>query len=316
MIFAYNDGRRCKMELVLETFGLCKRYKNNIALENVNLRVGKGEIFGLIGQNGAGKTTLMRIVAGIQEPSAGTFTLFGASSAAKGIYGARRRMGGIIETPSLQANLTAEQNLKAQCILRGCPSYDSVEELLRYVGLYDVKGREVKDMSLGMRQRLAIACALIGEPDFLMLDEPINGLDPSGIIEIRELILKLNRERKVTVLISSHILSELSKLATNYGFMNKWHLVEEIYAERLNELCKKKTLIRVSNTTKLPALFDGKGLSYKILSPHGAELYSDIAVGELSGMIATAGETLLDFRVEEEDLETYYMNVVGGEKNG
>lgn len=193
------------------------------ALNGLNMNVPEGAIYGLIGKNGAGKTTLIRIVCGLQLPTSGHFTLYGAGYGEPGLASARRRTGAVVETPSLYVDMTAEQNLKLQNRTLGLPDDANIPELLCLVGLENTGRKKVRNFSLGMRQRLGIAVALCGSPDFLILDEPINGLDPQGIIDVRELILKLNREHQVTVLISTHILDELSRIATHYGFIDRGH---------------------------------------------------------------------------------------------
>ena len=219
------------MEYVLQTEALSKQYGHFKALDNLSMHVPKGAIYGMVGKNGAGKTTLIRLISGLQKPSAGTYTLYGKKSSEGDIATARRRMGAVVETPSIYLDMTAEENLRQQFQILGIPSYDGIKELLELVGLSDTGKKKAKNFSLGMRQRLGIAVALAGNPDFLVLDEPVNGLDPQGIVEMRELILKLNREFQITVLISSHILDELSKLATHYGFVDHGHMVKEISAE-------------------------------------------------------------------------------------
>ena len=209
------------MEAVLQTYGLCKGYRRFTALEHVNMTVPKGAIYGLVGKNGAGKTTLIRVICGLQEPTAGDYSLYGARLGDKALHRARRRMGAVVETPSLYPDMTAEQNLKLQYRVLGLPEDKGIEELLELVGLSNTGKKKAGHFSLGMKQRLGIAIALCGDPDFLVLDEPTNGLDPQGIVEMRELILQLNRERQITVLISSHILDELAKLATHYGFFGR-----------------------------------------------------------------------------------------------
>lgn len=304
------------MNNVLETKNLCKTYGNYAALNNVNIHIPQGEIYGLVGQNGAGKTTLIRLIAGMQMPTSGEYSLFGVSSRSKVIAAARRRIGGLVETPALQQSLSAKENLKAQSILCGCPSNSAVDELLEFVGLNDTGKRRVKDMSLGMRQRLAIAVALVGNPDFLILDEPTNGLDPRGIVEIRELILRLNKERRVTVLISSHILSELSKLASCYGFINRGRLIEEISAKELSERCRKKYVLTVSDVTKLPSVLDAQGLRYKIIDNNKIEIYSEATAEQIFEFAKSANVRLIDWRSEEEDLEAYFINLIGGKAGG
>ena len=213
------------MEYVLRTNGLCKHYRDFKALNGLTMSVPKGSIYGFVGKNGAGKTTLIRLVCGLQLPTSGDFELYGVKCSDKAISKSRRRMGAVVETPSIYLDMTAEDNLKQQYRILGLPSFDGISELLKLVGLDNTGRKKAKNFSLGMRQRLGIAVALCGSPDFLVLDEPINGLDPQGIIEIRELILKLNREQKITVLISSHILDELSRLATHYGFIDSGSIV-------------------------------------------------------------------------------------------
>ena len=214
------------MEYILETQNLEKKYKNFKALDNLNMHIPKGSIYGLIGKNGAGKTTLIRVICGLQKPTNGIYSIYGISNTNKKITDARKRMGAIIELPAIRLEATAMDNLKEQYKIVGLPNYDNLEELLKIVGLTNTGKKKAKNFSLGMKQRLGIAIALVGNPDFLILDEPINGLDPEGIIEIRELILRLNKERQITFLISSHYLDELSKIATEYGFIDKSKIIK------------------------------------------------------------------------------------------
>lgn len=223
------------MDYVLTTEALTKQYKHFSALNGLSIHVPKGAIYGLVGQNGAGKTTLIRLICGLQKPTSGSYTLYGVSSGEKEIAKARRKMGAVVESPSIYLDLTAEENLKEQYQILGRKGEDGISDLLHLVGLENTGAKKARDFSLGMKQRLGIAVALAGEPDFLILDEPVNGLDPRGIIEIRELILKLNREKGITVLISSHILDELSRLATHYGFVDQGRMVREIAAGELGE---------------------------------------------------------------------------------
>lgn len=300
------------MEYVLETNELFKRYRNEYALRGIDMHVPKGSVYGFVGQNGAGKTTLIRVVAGLHPETAGSYTLFGVDCRDKNICKARARLGAIAEKPSFYGSLSARENLKAVNLMRGNPTEKQLADLLEYVGLARIGNRKVKEMSLGMRQRLGIAMALVGNPDFLMLDEPINGLDPSGIIEIRELILRLNREQGVTVLLSSHILGELSKIATCYGFISGGKMLQEIDAEAFERKFRTKTLITVSETARLAPVFDRHGISYAINSPTEAEIYTDVPAGRLSELIAEeAGAMLMTCNRSEEDLETYYANLLG-----
>ena len=221
------------MDYILQTNALNKSYGHFKALSNFNMHVPKGSIYGFVGKNGAGKTTLIRLICGLQKPDSGKYTLYGISCTDKNIAKSRRRMGAVVETPSIFPDMTAKENLNQQYRILGLPSYDGREELLQLVGLANTGKKKAKNFSLGMRQRLGIAVALVGNPDFLVLDEPVNGLDPQGIIEIRELILKLNRKYQITFLISSHILDELSRLATDYGFIDAGQMVKEISAKEL-----------------------------------------------------------------------------------
>lgn len=239
------------MDYVLRTNALCKKYRDFKALNGLSMNVPKGAIYGFVGKNGAGKTTLIRLICGLQEPTSGDYTLYGRKNTDKDITKSRRRMGAVVETPSIFLDMTAENNLRQQYRVLGLPSYDGLSEILKLVGLDNTGKKKAKNFSLGMRQRLGIAIALVGDPDFLVLDEPANGLDPQGIIEIRELILKLNLEQQITVLISSHILDELSKLATHYGFIDGGRLVKEMSAKELEAACRKCVRMEVSDTKAL-----------------------------------------------------------------
>ena len=221
------------MEHILITEKLSKCYHGIPVLNQVSMQIEPGSIYGLIGKNGVGKTTLIRIICGLQLPSAGYYSLYGTNYDNKEIHHVRRRMGAIIEAPSLYQELSAADNLRYQYRLLGRPSEAAIPALLELVGLQSTGHKPVKQFSLGMRQRLGIAIALAGDPDFLILDEPNNGLDPQGIIEIRELILKLNREHQITILISSHMLDELARVATHYGFLDHGTLVAQISAAEL-----------------------------------------------------------------------------------
>lgn len=300
------------MEYVLETNGLSKHYKSFKALDGLTMHVPKGAIYGFIGKNGAGKTTLIRLICGLQKPTAGSYTLYGVENASREIANARRRMGAVVETPSIYLNLTAEENLRQQYQILGIPSTEGIAELLELVGLSDTGKKKAGNFSLGMRQRLGIAIALAGNPDFLVLDEPVNGLDPQGIVEMRELILKLNRERRITFLISSHILDELSKLATHYGFIDHGHIMKEISAEALEMVCKNAIHVEVNDTVKLASVLEEKGLSYTILSGTEADIYGKIGVTELVTLLAEHGCTVVSMQERDESLESYYIRLLGG----
>lgn len=301
------------MQNVLEVNDLVKRYRRFTALDGLTMRVPKGSIYGFVGRNGAGKTTLIRMVCGLQFPTSGSFTLYGKSGGE--LPASRRRMGAVVETPSVYLDMTAEDNLKQQYRIIGLPSFDGIPELLKLVGLANTGSKKAKNFSLGMRQRLGIAVALCGDPDFLILDEPVNGLDPQGIVEIRELILKLNRERQITVLISSHILDELSKLATHYGFIDKGKIVKEISAEELERECRKSARVRVSDTSKLAAALDKTGTEYSIIDSENADIYGELEITALTEALKAADCKLYSLNEHDESLEAYFINLIGGESN-
>lgn len=303
------------MEYVLETRELSKSYGSFRALDGLNMHVPKSSIYGFVGRNGAGKTTLMRLVCGLQEPSGGSFTLYGTENTASGIASARRRMGAVVETPSIYLDMTARDNIIQQYRVLGIPSDKGADELLELVGLHDTGKKRARDFSLGMRQRLGIAVALAGDPDLLALDEPINGLDPQGIIEVRELILKLNREKGITVIISSHILDELSRLATHYGFIDRGRMVREMSAGELDSACRKSVRMRVSDTKALALVLDNTGAEYKLLSDTEAEVYADLEVTHLVMALNAVDCTVYTMKEQDETLEGFFMELVGGGSN-
>ncbi len=303
------------MEAVLQTYELCKRYRRFTALENVNINVPKGAIYGLVGKNGAGKTTLIRVICGLQEPTAGDYALYGARSGEKALHRARRRMGAVVETPSLYPDMTAEQNLKLQYRVLGLPDEKGIPELLELAGLSRTGKKKADHFSLGMKQRLGIAVALCGDPDFLVLDEPTNGLDPQGIVEMRELILKLNRERQITVLISSHILDELSKLATHYGFLDKGRLVRQVTAQEVEAACRKCLRATVTNAPALCFVLDKMGLPYAVAGENQVDIYQQVNVTQLVDALKEEGCQLISLKERDESLESYFINLVGGERD-
>lgn len=303
------------MEYVLETNCLTKRYRGFSALNGLNMKIPKGSIYGFVGRNGAGKTTLIRLICGLQEPTDGDYTLCGVKNTDRGIIKSRRRMGAVVESPSIYPDMTAEENIIQQYRVLGIPSDDGVSELLKLVGLEDTGKKKAKNFSLGMRQRLGIAVSLAGNPDFLVLDEPINGLDPQGIIEMRELILKLNREHGITVLISSHILDELSRLATHYGFIDGGEMIKEMSAQELEMKCRKRLVICVSDIKVLACVLDKMNIEYSITDDFHADIYGEITVSELVCELSKENCTVRSIKEFDESLESFYMNLVGGVKN-
>lgn len=303
------------MDFVLSTNALGKQYKQFKALDGLTMNVPKGAIYGLVGKNGAGKTTLIRLICGLQEPASGSFTLYGIEHSHKDIAKSRRRMGAVVESPSIYLDMTAEDNLKQQYRILGLPSFDGIPELLKLVGLENTGKKKAKNFSLGMKQRLGIAIALAGDPDFLVLDEPINGLDPQGIIEIRELILKLNRERRITVLISSHILDELSRLATHYGIIDGGRMVKELSAGELEEACRKCMRLEVSDTKALARVLDDKNMEYKILSDTQADVFAKMNISRLILALAKENCEVISVQEHDESLESFFISLVGGNKH-
>lgn len=300
------------MEFILTAENLNKEYHHSKALNNFSLHIPKGSIYGFVGENGAGKTTFIRIICGLQAPTSGSYTLYGVKNSEREITEVRQRIGAVVESPSIYLDMTAINNLKHQYQVLGLPSYDGISELLQLVGLSNTGNKRAKNFSLGMRQRLGIAVALVGNPDFLILDEPTNGLDPQGIIEIRELILRLNRQRQITVLISSHNLDELSRLATHYGFIANGSMVKELTAKELERSCRKCMILTVTDTETLARSLDFMNLEYDIISDTIANVYGEIPVSELSLALAKDDCKILSMREQDETLESYYINLVGG----
>lgn len=302
------------MDYVLSTDALSKHYGRFKALDGLDMHVPKGAIYGFVGKNGAGKTTLIRLVCGLQRPSSGSFRLYGRDGRDPEIRNSRRRIGAVVEAPAICGEMTAEENLKLQYRVLGLPSEEGIPELLELTGLSDTGKKKARQFSLGMRQRLGIAVALAGDPDFLLLDEPINGLDPQGIIEIRELILRLNRERQITVLISSHNLDELSRLASWYGFIDRGRLVKELSAGDLEAACRKCLRVEVSDTRALARVLDDEHVEYEILSQTTADIYARPNVSRLVEALKKQNCELIGLQERDESLESYYLNLVGGER--
>lgn len=303
------------MDYILTTNALTKQYKQFNALDGLSMHVPKGAIYGFVGKNGAGKTTLIRLICGLQDPTSGSYTLYGVENSEKNIVKSRRRMGAVVETPSIYLDMTAEDNLKEQYRILGIPSFDGIQELLKLVRLENAGKKKARNFSLGMKQRLGIAVALAGDPDFLVLDEPTNGLDPQGIIEMRELILKLNRERQITVLISSHILDELSRLATHYGIIDEGHMVKELSAEELEAACRKCMRLKVTETKGLVRVLDEMKTEYKIVSDTEADVFANLNITQLTLALAKEGCEVISVQERDESLESYYISLVGGGEN-
>lgn len=305
------------MDYILRTFGLSKKYKKHLAVNDANMTICRGDIYGFVGENGSGKTTIIRLITGLIFPHSGKFELFGVANDSSDIKDARRKVGAVVETPSIYQNMSAYDNLKMQCMILGLPVDERIEKTLNEVGLGFLLNdkKHAGNFSLGMRQRLGIAMALLGEPEFLILDEPMNGLDPAGIVEIRELILKLNRERNITFLISSHILTELSLVANKYGIISKGHIIKEITAAELQKEMAKTTDIIVDKPELLNALLEnsvkGADISY---NEQGVRFVGELDLNAVLGAIINADIKILSINCKEPSFEDYYLETVGGKR--
>ena len=259
-------------EIVLQTNNLTKKYRDFVALDNATITIHKGNIYGLIGRNGAGKTTLMKTITTLTNKSGGSFSLFDSEEE---LTESKRRIGCLIESPAFFGNLTAYQNLKYYSIQKGMVDDKQIDKVLKVVDLYKEKNKKFKNFSLGMKQRLGIAFAILDNPDFIILDEPINGLDPIGIKEIRDTLKKLNEEEKITILISSHILSELYLIANHFCFIDKGRIVKDLTKEELDLECSKCIVIKTKDVKKATVILE-KGLAttnYKVIDNTEIRLY-------------------------------------------
>ena len=298
---------------VLASYGLSKTYGACKALDGLNLMVRRGDIYGLVGRNGAGKTTFMRMATGQSTPTGGELELFGASG--KDLRAQRSRTGAMIEIPSFSPFLTARENLEYYRLQRGIPGRHAVDEVLEQVDLAGTGKKKFKSFSLGMKQRLGLALALMNHPDFLILDEPINGLDPEGVAEFRQILRSLNRELETTILISSHILSELSNVATRYGFMEQGKILEEISAEALHDKCRTCLRLEVDDAAKAAAVLQSElGTDkFEVLPNNVVQLYACLDdPKQASYALARNGVALLAMEQKGADLEAYFLDLIGG----
>ena len=301
-------------EAILQTQELTRRYGHTLALDRASITVEKGQIFGLVGRNGAGKTTLIRLISGQSIPTSGQISLFGQTSDS-GLNRARSRTGAMVEIPSFYPYLTARQNLEYYRIQRGIPGKNCVDEALELVNLTDTGKKKFKTFSLGMKQRLGLALALMNQPEFLLLDEPINGLDPEGIVEFRELLLRLNRERQTTILISSHILSELSALATHFGFIEKGKVLETISGANLREKCRDT----VDDAPRAARVLEQQlgTRDYEVLPGNQLRVYAFLdAPQTVNRTLLEQGVGLISTQQKDSNLEDYFLNLIGGRHHG
>ncbi len=297
---------------VIQTIGLSKRYKDRWAVDHLDLRVDQGDIYGFIGQNGAGKSTTLKLLCGLARPTHGEALIFGKPVRDSV---ARRRVGTLIEQPGLYPDLSGRENLRLYAALLGLDSPErQVDGILETVGLTPGEKKPVKHYSMGMKQRLGVGLALLGGPDLLLLDEPINGLDPEGIREMRELLLRLNRERGLTILVSSHILGELSKIATRYGIIQEGRMVEQISAGELEQKCTDYLHLRPDQPQKAAALLERElHLSRWEMRPEGEIRIYEAADARAVGQILTqAGIAVEEMGLHRQDLESYFLERMGG----
>ena len=297
------------MEYALRTDGITKIYGKHTVVDHVSMHVKKGDIYGFIGKNGAGKTTFMRVVAGLAAPAAGTMELFGSGDLEK----QRQRLGTLIEQPGLYGTMTARDNLEVVRKSFGITGKHAVEEMLEFVGLAQAGKKKVKNFSMGMKQRLGIAIALFRSPDFLILDEPINGLDPEGIKEVRDLLSKLNRERQITILISSHILGELSKIASNYGIIKEGVLIED-----LKSRCRRCVKLVVDDVQRASTILEEKChiTEYDVPEEGVLRVFDEIDNSwVINRELAEGGIHLKESYLAGQDLEGYFMDLLGGASN-
>ncbi len=305
-------------EYVLVTEEISKFYKGQRVLNNVSMHIKKGDVYGFVGENGAGKTTIIRIISGLTYPESGSYKLFGVNSDDKEILEARKRTSAIVEAPSIYLNMSAYENLKMQMRMLGLPiDMVRIDDLIKTVGLEGVSvKKKAVNFSLGMRQRLGIAMCLVSNPEFLILDEPLNGLDPEGIANMRNLILKLNQEKNITFLISSHILTELSLVATRYGIISRGELVKEISKEELEAVEKKETSIKTTNNERAYEILKAE------LSPEVLDYVNDtivitgeVNITELVNKFMAESIAIVDIKTKQASIEDYYLSIIGGVRN-
>ncbi len=300
----------CMEDYLLVTHDLTKIYKETTAADRVNLHIKKGSIYGLIGKNGAGKTTIMKMISGLATPTSGSFEYTGFRGSENEAFS---RIGALIESPAIEPNLTAYDNIRIKCLAYGIGDKKYIKDLIELVGLAGSGRKKAGKFSFGQKQRLGIALALVGDPDFLILDEPINGLDPQGIAEVRRMLEKLNEDRGITILISSHILEELSKLATDYAIIDNGRIVEESTNKELKEKCRDKIVIKTAEVAKTIPVIDSLGFTdYSVVNDktiHVFDRLSDITV--LNMELAKAMIPIESIGVESSDLEEYFLKVTG-----
>ena len=297
---------------IITTNELCKIYGGKMVINHVNMHIPEQSIYGFVGENGSGKTTIMRLLTGLANPSSGSFTLFGIDSKDRAIYKAREQVAAIVEATSLIPSMTARDNMIYQELYLGITHTEEERfQLLKKVHLEEVGEKKVKNFSLGMKQRLGIVLALMNNPKLLLLDEPMNGLDPEGIAELRELLIELNQKEGITVLISSHILSELEKIASCYGFISHGKILEEITAEGLQDKCRKSVNVKVNDVAKAESVLNKLNIKdYKSYPSGDIKIFENVAINDLVVSLTNADVMVLGINSKEESVEDYYLNLI------
>ena len=301
---------------LIETNGLTKRYGDRNVVDSVNMHIPEKAIYGFVGENGSGKTTIMRMLTGLANPTKGTYRISGVDNKNREIYKVREKISAIVEAPSLIPTFTARENMIYASLYLGLKiTEEKMASVLKMVHLEDVGKKKVKDFSLGMKQRLGIAMALMNDPTILLLDEPLNGLDPQGIRELRNLMIELNQKQGISILVSSHILSELEKVATHYGFIKKGKLMEEISANELIEKCKKSLTLKVSNEEAALKVLKGLGCRDIQTLPSGEiKVFDKVETKDVIKALVLKNIDILHFNSSDKSVEDYYLNLVGGEQ--
>ncbi len=330
-IVLYNDVRTIltniieylciKMYIIVEggsnmdlitTNELCKSYNKKLVIDHVNMHIPESSIYGFVGENGSGKTTIMRLLTGLAEPTSGTYELFGLKNNDPRIYEKRKNISAIVEKTSLVPTFTAKENIRYFELYTGIELTEKErDELLAKVHLHDVENKKVSNFSLGMRQRLGIALALVSKPKLMFLDEPMNGLDPEGIAELRDLLVELNQKDGITVLISSHILSELEKIATCYGFISHGKILEEVTAQELKERCRKSLMVKVDKLEEAEKALKQLNIHDYKVSPCGEiQIYDNVKIQDVMTCLVGAGVNISAINSAEESVEDYYLNLI------
>ncbi len=300
------------MEKILEVKNVTKSYKGHKVLNQVSMSINRGDIYGFVGKNGAGKTTLIRVISGLTEQDNGEILLFGISNKNKSFIKQRRKLCTMVESPSIYPELSAYDNMKMQCIITN-KDFNIIDEILCYVGLKNIGNKKSKDFSLGMRQRLGIAMSLINQPELMLLDEPINGLDPEGIKQIRELLLRMNKERGITIFISSHILSELSLFATKFGFIDKGQIIKETTMDQIKKETANSCYLSTSDDKK--AILVLKNLGYNaIIKENRLLVNTDVNLMKVCEKFKKEKIELIKHEINAIDLEGYFMKLIGEKK--